>query len=103
MSNLVIKECRKASSGPDTYASLPQMPGVTFTSASGMNSEVCCCFVIVLLKNDTIFANLIPVDCTFEAHSFLLVIFFLTFFVNIQEKYSSALKNFLFKQTHKKP
>lgn len=65
----------------------------TFTSAIGMNSEVCCCFVITLLKNDTIFADSVPVDCTIEAHSFFLVILFLTFFVNIQVKYSSAPKN----------
>lgn len=94
MSNLVIKECRKASSGLHAYASMPQVPGVTFTSASGMNSEVCCCFVIMLLKIDTIFGYSVPVDCTTEAHSFFLVIFFLTFLVNIQEKYSSASKNF---------
>lgn len=93
MSKLVIKECRKAFSGPDTYASISQVPGVTFTSASGMKSGVCCCSLIMLLKKDTIFANSIPVDCTTEAHSFLLVIF-LTFLVNLQKKYISAAKNF---------
>lgn len=101
MSNLVIKECRKASSGPDTCASIPQVPGVTFTSASGMNSEVCC-FLIMLLKNDTIFANLDPVDCTAEAHSFLLVIF-LTFLVNIQEKIHLCPKELLTWKNIQKP
>lgn len=58
-----------------------------------MNSEVCCCFVIMLLENDTIFADSVPVDYTAEAHSFLLVMLFLTLLVNIQVKYSSAPKN----------
>lgn len=64
MSNLGIKECRKASSGPHAYVSIPQVPGVTFASAIGMKSEVCCCFVIMLLKNDTIFVDSGPVNCT---------------------------------------
>ena len=65
----------------------------TFTSAIGMSSEVCCCFVIMLLNNDTIFADSVSVDCTTGAHSFLLVILFLTFLDNIQVKYGSAPKN----------
>lgn len=65
----------------------------TFTFAIGMSTEEYCCFVVMLLKNDTGFADSVPVDCIAEADNFLLVILFLTFLVNIQVKYSSAPKN----------
>jgi len=67
-----------------------------FTYAIGMNFEVCCRSVITLLKYHAIFADSVPIDCTTEALSFLLVVLFLTFLVNIRVKYSSAPKNVKF-------